>query len=40
MLVSSAKNAFDEVGGLRDEAIRSQLRDFVAGFVAFIGAAR
>jgi chromate reductase len=35
--VSGAKRVFDESGQLVDEEVRSQLRNYVAGFVAFIG---
>jgi chromate reductase, NAD(P)H dehydrogenase (quinone) len=36
LLVSRAGNVFNEAGELTDEAIRSQLRQFVHGFVEFI----
>ncbi len=35
--VSGAKRVFDESGQLVDEEVRSQLRNYVAGFVGFIG---
>ena len=35
--VSGAKRVFDESGQLVDEDVRSQLRNYVAGFVGFIG---
>lgn len=35
LLVSRASHAFDEHGVLVDEAVRTQLRDFLAGFVKF-----
>jgi chromate reductase, NAD(P)H dehydrogenase (quinone) len=37
LMLSRAGQAFDEQGGLTDEAIREQLRKFVAGFAAFAG---
>ena len=35
--VSGAKRVFDESGQLVDEEVRSQLRNYVTGFVGFIG---
>jgi NAD(P)H-dependent FMN reductase len=35
--VSGAKRVFDESGQLVDEEVRSQLRNYMAGFVGFIG---
>jgi chromate reductase, NAD(P)H dehydrogenase (quinone) len=37
LMLSRAGQAFDEQGGLHDEAMREQLRKFVAGFAAFAG---
>lgn len=37
LMLSRAAQAFDEQGELRDEAMREQLRKFVAGFAAFAG---
>ena len=37
LLVSRAKQVFNENGDLTDEAVRAQLRDFLRGFVEFIG---
>jgi NAD(P)H-dependent FMN reductase len=36
LMVSRAGQVFDENGILKDEAIREQLRQFLAGYVAFI----
>ena len=36
LLVSRAGQAFDETGTLKDEAVREQLRQFLAGYVAFV----
>lgn len=36
LLVSRAQQVFDENGALRDEAVRSRLADFLAGFAADI----
>jgi chromate reductase, NAD(P)H dehydrogenase (quinone) len=36
MQVSRAGNVFDAAGELTDEAIRAQLRKYLAGFVDFI----
>jgi chromate reductase len=36
LLVSRAKQVFNENGDLTDEAVRAQLRDFLRGFVEFI----
>ena len=36
MQVSRAGNVFDAAGGLTDEAVRAQLRKYLAGFVDFI----
>lgn len=35
LMVPRANHAFDAQGALTDEAVRGQLRDFVAGFAAF-----
>ena len=35
-MVSRAAGVFDEQGGIRDEAIRKQLSDFLRGFAEFI----
>jgi NAD(P)H-dependent FMN reductase len=35
--VSRAGSVFDASGGLADEAVAKQLRDFVAGFARFAG---
>lgn len=35
LMVSRAGKVFDDQGGLVDEAVRDQLRTFLAGFVAF-----
>lgn len=37
LMVSRAGGAFDETGNLNDEATRTQLRQFMAGFSEFIG---
>lgn len=37
LMVSRAGGAFDETGNLKDEATRTQLRQFMAGFSEFIG---
>jgi NAD(P)H-dependent FMN reductase len=37
LLVSRAGSVFDAGGDMTDEAMRKQLRDFLAGFVGFIG---
>jgi len=37
LMLSRATQAFDEQGELQDEAMREQLRKFVAGFAAFAG---
>jgi NAD(P)H-dependent FMN reductase len=36
LLVSRAKNVFDDNGAVVDEAVKTQLADFVRGFVEFI----
>ena len=36
LMVSRAAGVFDEQGGIRDEAIRKQLSDFLRGFAEFI----
>jgi NAD(P)H-dependent FMN reductase len=36
LLVSGARNAFDEQGHLTDEKVRTELQQFLAGFAAFI----
>jgi len=36
ILVSRAHNVFNETGEMTDEAMRTQLRDFLRGFVQFI----
>ena len=38
LMVSRAQQVFDESGGIRDEALRAQIQEFVAGFAAFAGA--
>lgn len=38
LLISRAQNLFDEQGTLTDEKTREQLRQFVQGFAAFVGA--
>jgi len=38
LMVSRAHQMFDESGGIRDETLRGQLQQFVAGFAAFAGA--
>lgn len=38
LMVSRANQAFDETGAIRDDKLRAQLADFLAGFVAFIDA--
>jgi len=38
LMVSRAHLAFDENGAIRDEKLRAQLADFLAGFAAFIEA--
>lgn len=40
LLVSEADRAFDEVGQLVHEPVRSQLQSFMAGFAAFISRGR
>lgn len=35
LMVSRAQQVFDDGGGIRDEAVRSQVARFVAGFAAF-----
>lgn len=40
LMVSGAGKAFDADGNLVDQAVRDQLRQFVAGFVAFVEQAR
>ena len=37
LMVSRASQAFDDQGGLRDEAIRGQLAKFVSGFADYTG---
>ena len=37
LMVSRASQAFDEHGAIRDEATRTQLADFLRGYVQFIG---
>ncbi|HEX4999593.1 MAG TPA: NADPH-dependent FMN reductase [Terriglobia bacterium] len=37
LLVSRAQSVFDENGRITDDAIRKQLAQFLAGFVAFVG---
>jgi NAD(P)H-dependent FMN reductase len=36
LLVSRAQNVFDENGGITDQAIQAQLKQFVEGFVQFV----
>lgn len=38
LMVSRANQAFDETGVIRDDKLRAQLVDFLAGFAAFIEA--
>ena len=40
LLVSRAGSVFDESGNIVDPKLREQLTQFVAGFVAFVGATR
>lgn len=40
LMVSRAGTVFDEAGELKDEKIRAQLQQFMAGFVAFAAQAR
>ncbi len=37
LMVSRANQAFDEQGGIREEALRAQVKAFVDGFAAFAG---
>ena len=37
LMVSRAGGVFDEAGNIKDEAIRTQLQQFMAGFAGFIG---
>lgn len=37
LMVSRAQGVFDPAGALADQAVESQLRSFLAGFVGFIG---
>ncbi|MBV8783043.1 MAG: NAD(P)H-dependent oxidoreductase [Gammaproteobacteria bacterium] len=38
LMVSRADGVFDEAGQLKDAAVEGKLREFLAGFVAFLGA--
>jgi hypothetical protein len=38
MLVSRARDVFDQAGNMTDEQTRGRLRAFLHGFVEFIGA--
>jgi len=38
LFVAEARNVFDGEGKLTDDTVRSQLREFVTGFAAFVGA--
>ena len=40
LMVSRANKAFDADGVLVDEAVRTQLRDYLAGFVQFVAASK
>lgn len=40
LLVSRANGLFDKEGKLTDEAMRGKLRDYLKGFVAFVGASK
>jgi len=37
LMVSRAGGVFDAEGGLKDEAVKKMLTDYLAGFVAFVG---
>ncbi len=40
LAVAHAASVFDAAGALTDEKVRAQLREFLQGFVQFVGAAR
>ena len=40
LMVSRAGSVFDAEGGLVDDKVRAQLRDFIAGFAQFVAQAR